>query len=98
LVLFAQKYKRTAGQLGFIVPALLSSGCIGNLVINSPVSAMMRNTRAIAFRQVATQQPADYGAPCPENHERNSCGESAREIRKQEDTNSRIHQNRQHNS
>jgi hypothetical protein len=58
----------------------------------------MWNTGAIAFGEVATQKTADYRAPDAKDHESNAAHYPACEVRKQEESNPGIHQNRQYNS
>lgn len=56
---------------------------------------MVRDFSAVAFGEIATEDPKDYGGPGTDNHEENSGCDSSSEVRKEEDGNSRVHQNRQ---
>ena len=59
---------------------------------------MMRDFSAVAFGEVATEDPKDYGGSSTNNHEENPGCDSSGEVRKEEDGNSRVHQNRQYGS
>ena len=63
-----------------------------------PVPAVVRNMGAIALGEVAPQKAADHRTADAKNHESDSAHDVACEIWIQEDGNSGIHQNRQHNS
>jgi hypothetical protein len=65
---------------------------------NSPVSPLMRNARAVPLGQVATQQSADDCTRSAKDHEWDSSGNPACKVGKEEDRDSCIHQNRQHDS
>jgi hypothetical protein len=56
---------------------------------------MVRDFSAVAFGEIATEDPKDYGGPGTDNHEENSGCDSSSEVRKEEDGNSGVHQNRQ---
>jgi hypothetical protein len=58
----------------------------------------MGDFSAVAFREVATEHSKDHSGPGTDNHEENPGCNSSCEVRKEEDSNSRVHQNRQHSS
>ena len=69
-------------------------GRVGSL----PVPTVVRNSSTVAFREVAPQKPADDRTAKADDHKSESCHDAACEVGEQEDGDSGIHQNRQHNS
>lgn len=67
-------------------------------VAGLPIAAMMRDSSAVAFGEVAAKHPKNHSSSGTDNHEKNPGCNSSREVRKEEDGNSRIHQNRQYGS
>jgi hypothetical protein len=67
-------------------------------VAGLPIAAMMRDSSAVAFCEVAAKYSKDHSSSGTDNHEENPGRNSSREIRKEEDNNSRVHQNRQYGS
>jgi hypothetical protein len=67
-------------------------------VAGLPVAAMMRDSSAVAFGEVAAEYSKNHSSSGTDNHEKNPGRNSSREIRKEEDNNSRVHQNRQYGS
>src|SRR5271156_426946 len=65
-------------------------------VADSPIAAMMWDLSAVAFREVTAEHPKDHSRTGTDNHEQNPGCNSSCEVRKEEDNNSRVHQNRQH--
>lgn len=59
---------------------------------------MVRDPSAVAFCEVAAEYSKDHSSSGADNHEENPGRNSSREIRKEEDNNSRVHQNRQYGS
>jgi hypothetical protein len=58
----------------------------------------MRDSSAVTFGEVAAKYSKDHGSPGTDNHEENPGRNSSREVGKEEDGNSRVHQNRQYGS
>jgi hypothetical protein len=67
-------------------------------VAGLPIAAMMRDSSAVAFGEVAAKYPKNHSSSGTDNHEENPGRNSSSEVRKEEDSNSRIHQNRQYGS
>jgi hypothetical protein len=66
--------------------------------LDLPIAPGVRMARTITLGQIATQQTANHCATGAQDHEWNACCKPACEVRKEEDTDSRIHQDRQHHS
>jgi hypothetical protein len=61
-----------------------------------PIAAVMGDATAVTFREVAAEYSKKHRGPGADNHEENASCNSPSEVREQEDNNSRVHQNRQH--
>ncbi len=59
---------------------------------------MVWDSSAVAFREIAPEDSKEHRRSCTDDHKGNAGGDSSCEVRKEEDSNSRVHQNRQHSS
>lgn len=59
---------------------------------------MVGDAPAVSLSQVAAEQAADHGESSTDDHEEDACCDLAGEVRKEEDDNTCVHKDCQHNS
>ena len=65
---------------------------------NSPITAVVRNSTAIAFCEIATQKAAANRDPGSDDHEEDASRDSAHDVGEEKDGDPHVHKNRQHSS